>query len=139
MIFTPEHCEMILAGNKTQTRRVMDVGDTLGERCGFPAVFDRYGKMRYVVTGEYAVQPGRGKKAVGRIRITEIRLMKWWDLSCDDILAEGVTSEVDAGLLRDSDLHDKWEELWKRINHNKYYQRDNQQVWALTFEVIKDA
>lgn len=137
MIFTPEHCEAILAGKKTQTRRVMDVGDTLGERCGFPAVFDRYGKMRYVVTGEYAVQPGRGVKAVGRIKITEIRRRQWWNLSTDDILAEGVTSDVAPGFLRDCELHDRWEELWKRINP-KHHGRD-QEVWALTFEVIKDA
>ncbi len=51
MIFKPEMVEKILAGEKTATRR--------------PAK----GQRRYSVGREYAVQPGRGKKAVGRIRI----------------------------------------------------------------------
>ena len=54
MIFKPELVTKVLTGEKTQTRRKAD-----------------YGACRYTVGRDYAVQPGRGKKSVARIRITD--------------------------------------------------------------------
>lgn len=46
-------------------------------------------KSIYEINKTYAVQPGRGKKAVGRIRITDIRREDVRRISEADVLAEG--------------------------------------------------
>jgi hypothetical protein len=63
VIFKPEMVEKILAGEKTVTRRpvkfeTVDHGVTVAAGC------------RYAPGQSYALQPGRGKKAVGRIFVT---------------------------------------------------------------------
>lgn len=57
MIFRPELVEAIRAGRKTETRR--------------PVKPDQ--PCRYVVGRTYAVQPGRGKRGVCRIRVIDVR------------------------------------------------------------------
>jgi len=69
MIFTRVHCDMIGRGTKTQTRRLR--------------------RGPYKVGGVYAVQPGRGKKAVGHIRIKRIWQEKLLYMTEDDVRAEG--------------------------------------------------
>lgn len=54
MIFKPELCAKVLDGSKTVTRRPLN------------------GPCLYQVGKDYAVQPGRGKHAVGRILIEDI-------------------------------------------------------------------
>ena len=61
MIFKPELAEKVLAGEKTETRRVVKDGEV---------------ECRYVPGRDYAVQPGRGKRAIGRIYITDVRREK---------------------------------------------------------------
>ncbi len=53
MIFKPELVEKILAGEKTETRRKAKPD----------------GAQRYVPGRTYAVQPGRTKKGVARIKV----------------------------------------------------------------------
>ena len=57
MIFKPEMAEKVLSGEKTETRRPVNVGQP----------------CRYRVGRSYAVQPGRGKHAIGRIGVVEVR------------------------------------------------------------------
>lgn len=99
MIFCPENCELILAGKKTQTRRLrvpgmngdMLFGDLLeDENLVKVSAIERNGRMKWEVGHTYAVQPGRGKKAIGRIRITKIRSEHISDITNDDAIAEGV-------------------------------------------------
>jgi hypothetical protein len=65
VIFKPEMVEKILAGKKSVTRRPVKWEDTGFEVRNLPC--------RYEVGKTYAVQPGRGQKAVARIRIKDVR------------------------------------------------------------------
>lgn len=65
MIFRQEMVDKILAGEKTVTRRPVRLGYTHGavqpKRIELPC--------RYKIGKTYAIQPGRGQKAVGRLRV----------------------------------------------------------------------
>lgn len=75
MIFHPRMVELILSHKKTQTRR-----PTKGKSC------------RYRVGKTYAVQPGRTKKGVARIRVIEAALTRADAIDDDDARAEGFES-----------------------------------------------
>lgn len=65
MIFKPEMVEKILAGEKSVTRRPVKPGNSLhGPDCR---------PCKYKVGKDYAVQPGRGQKAVARIRVVAVQ------------------------------------------------------------------
>ena len=138
MQFTPENCEQILAGNKTVTRRLVRVGDCGDVAGGVVWAVRRDGRPVWKVGGEYAVQPGRGMAAVGRIRMAEIRRERLWDIVPGDCIAEGL--ESDEGLspfLRDVDLMERFEALWNGINKAPGTRhRDNPEVWVLRFEKV---
>lgn len=68
MIFKPELVEKVLAREKTVTRRPVKYEDTGFEIRAMPC--------RYKVGRTYALQPGRGKKAVGRILIVDVRRVR---------------------------------------------------------------
>lgn len=70
MIFKPEMVEKILAGQKTVTRRPVKFKMELPP--GAPAPVKVEQDCRYEVGETYAVQPGRGQKAVARIRILSV-------------------------------------------------------------------
>jgi len=72
--FSPEHVAMILAGRKTETRRL---GMT---------------PPRYRVGHVYAVQPGRGRAAVGHIRILDLDRQMVREVSNLQARAEGYDS-----------------------------------------------
>jgi hypothetical protein len=74
MIFKPERAEKVLAGEKTETRRVVKDGEV---------------ECRYVPGRDYAVQPGRGKRAIGRIYITDVRREKLKEITHEGALREG--------------------------------------------------
>jgi hypothetical protein len=137
--------QQVLSGEKTQTRRLVEPGDfALNGWREYPSenspgapgatayVMSAKRHIRWCVLRTYAVQPGRGRKAVGRIRITAVRQERLQDISYDDIEAEGVwdLGEVDRGprLL--------FSELWDTI-HTKPGTRwaDNPAVWVIEFEV----
>lgn len=71
MIFQHTY-ELVLSGRKTQTRRVQ--------------------RPRMAVGHSYAVQPGRGKKSLGRIFVLDIREERLGDISAGDARAEGYRS-----------------------------------------------
>jgi len=153
MIFTPEHTEKVLAGAKTQTRRLQQPGDeAVRDKDGrIVAVtrLDKNGRRRllYHVDFSYAACPGRGKRAMGHITITAIRDQCVQDITEEDARAEGVEPAEDhrgypsgraawvhtyrAGFAR----------IWNVINGRKADGRfeANPKVWALTFEAQKGA
>ena len=106
---------------------------------------------KWQVGRTYAVQPGRGKKAVGRIRITEIRRERVQDISEEDAIAEGIYRHSDPcawtytyqgkeGLHFFGRAVWAFADLWDGI-HKKPDTRwaDNPETWALTFEVVRAA
>ena len=117
MIFSPESITAMVNGSKVQTRRIATAGDRyqlvsdpqrprfLNYIRGVPtAGWDVLRVLRTNVAGRVycpffkgqslAVCPGRGKKAVGRIRITRIRLVPADRILERDALAEGVYRQI---------------------------------------------
>ncbi|MBZ0291403.1 MAG: ASCH domain-containing protein [Anaerolineae bacterium] len=132
MIFTPEHCELILSGCKTQTRRVVKGGEILLEVSNCHMVYIK-NRIKWEVGKTYALQPGRGKKAVGRIRITDIRKEPLQELSTEDAIAEGVVLKDYVGPRL------RYSNLWDSINTRKGIRwNDNPDVWVITFEMAAD-
>lgn len=68
MIFNEENIARILAGRKTKTRRIFVEGDELlvGK------VINKQGNTRWCVNGREAVQAGRSKPGIARIRIVDL-------------------------------------------------------------------
>lgn len=151
MIFTEEHCEKILRGEKTQTRRLVKPGEFMNGTI-FHQLVQRapsrpggIGHVKWSVGRTYSIQPGRTKPGVARIRLTAIRRERVQEIPLDDLLAEGMEisgSEYD-------DPCDIWDEfidaeqdyarLWDRLNPRKGTRwADNPLVWVLTFELVKD-
>jgi hypothetical protein len=124
MLFKPELVAKILAGEKTQTRRVVKDGDErwpLAEFSDSPiSSVRRNGRCLWKAGRVYAVQPGRGKHAVARIRITAIRYCeRAGDISEADGRAEGFATV------------EEFRETYARINGVGAVERP---CWALTFE-----
>lgn len=116
----------------------------------------------YLVGKEYAVQPGRGKAAVARIRITGIRREDVRNISHEDAVAEGFTDRSEF-LSIWTGMHDKKAHFWEPPypNSDLYEYCDSignlvttydwndiserlesrpahlYEAWALTFEVVK--
>lgn len=89
MLFKPELIEKIFARKKTQTRRPVKLNQRL---LGDTIVHDyRFIPNRtYLKVGKTcAVCPGRGQKAVGRIKIDALRMEYVPNISLEDAKAEG--------------------------------------------------
>ena len=127
MIF--KQIDEVLSGRKTQTRRLVKAGDF--QTPSGNIVYGESGKTtlipRFVVGKRYAVQPGRAKRGVGHIRITEIRLEYVYQITEDDAIAEGVNSVEEYRQLWDSIYEGQPEKQWGA----------NPEVWVVTFEAVK--
>ncbi len=123
MIFKPELARLIMQGKKTATRRPAN---------GVPC--------RYKPGVDYAIQPGRGKSAVGRINVVDVERQQLGDLTYREALAEGFRTTADFArywlALYDRTLElgelnaDQVLELWR----DRY---GRSEVWAITFELCK--
>jgi hypothetical protein len=125
VLFKPELVALVLAGKKTQTRRIVKPGDrSIGILFRDDGAKDQVrsgNRLRWRVNDTYAVQPGRGKHAVGRIKITVIRYCeRAGDISEGDARAEGFES---AGQFR---------AVYGRLNGAGALDRP---CWALTFRL----
>jgi hypothetical protein len=156
--------QQVLDGPKVQTRRLVKEGDYVWRypfrSPGRDGVLERKIEMviaanrrlRWQVGKTYAVQPGRGKHSLGRIRITEIRRERLQDISVEDVEAEGVCVVdgmplVLAPSLRSDEALDKlalmvahrlFSELWDSINTKKGTRwADSPDVWVLVFELVE--
>ncbi len=87
MIFGSDMANLVLAGRKTQTRRL---------------------SCRYQERRVYQVQRGRGKPGVGPITITEIREERLGDISLSDVRREGFRTTAE--------FQSYWRELHKHWN-----------------------
>jgi uncharacterized protein YhfF len=89
--------------------------------------------------GTYAIQPERGKKAVGRIRITKIRRERLQHISFDDIRAEGIEDLDNANQITNwTWLCMEFATIWDSIYKKPYRWEDNPEVWVLEFELVKE-
>lgn len=136
MLFTPENAQKVMTGLKTQTRRPEKEGDAGYEASGRIMSVYRNGRLRWHVGLEYAVQPGRGKIAIGRIRLKSIRRERVNAITASDAFAEGIrlptlpeeTPEKFTAAFR---------ELWNSIYSGGMAFDTGPMVWALEFEVSK--
>lgn len=102
MIFRPELAKLIKHGRKTMTRRTIH----------------EHGRCRYEPGKSYAVQPGRGKLAICRITIIEVRSERLGDISLKDVKREGFVTT--------GEFFDYWQALHGSVDHDRM-------VWVLSF------
>lgn len=132
----------VLRKEKTQTRRpvmiyhdfnVLDslVWDTVTHR------------TIYQIGKTYAAQPGRGKPAVARIRITGIKREDVRGISDEDVRAEGFDSYAEF-IITWCQMHDKsyYRKLAKTeptVVQRLFTDRpaERYDAWAITFELVK--
>jgi hypothetical protein len=88
--------QKVLAGTKTQTRRVAKPAEELWtrEQTGpLPEkVIHRGNRVKWRTGGRYAVQPGRNQKGVGRIELLDIRYQHLGNVTEEEAKAEGFAS-----------------------------------------------
>lgn len=125
MIFATHNAiENIFAGVKTQTRRRVKPNDfhsRIMQQVLAESPDGRSNRVRYGVGFEYAIQPGRGKRSVGRIRITNIRKEPVNAITEADAIAEGFASR------------DEFLDVWRSL-----YGQDvdmTQPCWVIEFEL----
>lgn len=138
MIFL-DTCELVLAGAKTQTRRLCrPTSDFQQLRNGKICDVIRNGRLLWRVGRSYAVQPGRGKPELGRIEITGIRAERLLHITGGDCQAEGLTKrDYLAGQWAEADLRRQFAMLWNGfhvIESERWVA--NPPVWVLTFALI---
>lgn len=109
MNFKPELAAKVLAGVKTQTRRAVSIN----ERSPW-YVFG----CRVTPGKDYAVCPGRGKHAIGRVMVTAVRKERLALISDADAIAEGFSGR--------DEFFDAWTAINGKPPHGLF-------VWAITF------
>lgn len=148
MIFK-ETWQQVLDGTKTQTRRPVKPGEypkIIGPGLGYPEypgaipgtvleVRRINGYLKWRVGHTYAVQPGRGKKAVGRIRITKIRRERLQEITHRDAMAEGIKLKATQDPVMEAIRH--FADLWNSLYRHPYRWEDNPEAWALHIERVK--
>ena len=106
MIFRPELVEKILAGEKTETRRPVKVGET---------------ECRYKVDKIYAVQPGRNDAGVAKIKVLAVEREILAQITDEGAKREGFDHRVP--FLR------YWGGLYGGVDME-------QKVWVIRFELV---
>ena len=146
MIFKDELCAKVLNGEKTQTRRIKKENERLipGDQY-FPDAVMRYSEhpsdpryevVKWQVGRTYAVQPGRGKKAVGRIKLLAIREERLQEINGADAIAEGWPRDREFFPQMNTAIKALiwFRSLWNSINKKPGTRWvDNPWVWVLEF------
>lgn len=112
MNFQPDLVVAILDGRKTVTRRMASEN---------PRSPWYEAQCSYRPGREYALCPGRGKTAMGRIRIKHVQLVQLGSLTDEEARREGFSSAVAFSL------------TWARM-HRGYSNQD--WVWRVEFELV---
>lgn len=156
--------KQVIDGTKKQTRRLVKPGEGFNAFPSgwikdvrvypdLPLPHSMIGKIKWAVGRTYAVQPGRGQKSVGRIRITGIRQERVQDITFDDAVAEGITYSDDLfgrgvlipGYIVSVDpprfsvtAKGGYQQLWDSI-HTRPGETwaENPSVWVLEFELVR--
>ena len=131
MIFTTENALKVIRGQKTLTRRVVKDGEASWTRHYPPYPIDCitgvHGRIKWRVGKSYAVQPARGKRAIGRRVLKTIRRERLQDITLADIVNEGVVGDH-------GNLAARFAALWDSINTRPGTRwEDNPWVWVLEF------
>jgi hypothetical protein len=103
MIFSPELAKLILQGRKTMTRRPVKAGE---KAC------------RYRENRAYSIQPGRGKRGIGKLTVVSVRPEKLGDILIKDVRAEGFSTR--------QELVDYWTRLHGHFDPDV-------EVWVISF------
>ena len=113
MNFRPELAEKVMAGEKTVTRRAVSSN---------PRSPWFRGKCALKVDHTYAVCPGRGKNAIGRVRIVNVQQMHLGQgLTTDEARREGFANRRE------------FKDAWAAINGRW---SDGDLVWRVEFRVV---
>lgn len=152
MLFTPENCQLILQGRKTQTRRLAYDGEIVdyNDNSKIEIVYTPYchiatGKImwrkRYKANQIYALCPGRGKPQAGKIKLIHIGQELLQDISDSDICAEVGVLQKWPGPGPEPyprQLRTAFSVLWDSINTRRgTHWANNPLVWVLTFELCQ--
>ena len=129
---------------KSQTRRPVKPNEVLDHQaiCGDTVyITDRvsFERIKWQMGRTYAVQPGRGKKSVGRIRITKIRRERLGMPTEADARAEGCHAVTAPGTIGfDRSPIGMFADLWNDIYGSGAWDRMcGDYVWVLEFECPK--
>ena len=91
---------------------------------------------KYTVGKTYAIQPGRGKKSLGRIRIISVEKQALRDITQEDAVAEGFSGYFE--WFPTDQFFDYWCRLYRIINNEVHSDLDlDEQVWRIEFELEK--
>jgi hypothetical protein len=114
--------EQVLSREKTKTSRLVKPNDTAitGSDGKIEAVLSS-GRDKYRVGKTYAVQPGRTKPAVGRIRLLAIERKRASETTTAEAKHEGFASRQE------------FFEAWRDIHGENKRDAD---VWMLEFELV---
>lgn len=132
MLFKPYLAKAIFQGEKTQTRRLKKPTHSTVLRAGhiiavYSKITRQSNRLLWRVGNTYAIQPGRGKKAIGRFRLLAIRQEPLQAITSADARAEGLAYVNSTRAFA---------RLWNDINTKPGTQwQDNPTVFVLTFEI----
>lgn len=127
MQFTPANVEKIRTHKKTETRR-----PARGEfHSTSEEIRSAAGRLKWRCNKLYALQPGRGKKAVGIIRLRAIRLEHLQEITEAGIKAEGFASR--------EEFIEVWRSLYpaEHKDTRAFAWENNPLVWVLRIEYIQ--
>ena len=136
-----------------QTRRVAKEGEYPGLIVDGQIlwVHGPSGRVKWMIGRTYAIQTGRGIKAIGRFELLAIRQEPLQDITPDDVEAEGVDvqsvlpSPAHPAAQKGGDAlirfmaHHEFAKLWNSINKRKGKRwAANPDVWVHTMRVVKE-
>ena len=140
--------DKVLDGTKTQTRRLVKDDDYYGPSSGWFGperihyVLGKNSRMRFSEARTYAVQPGRGKSSIARIKINKIHKEKLIDISINDCIAEGIeTTPGESEGAHVPEHRERFAELWNSLYKDtalKFNAVPHIHVWVLEFELVNN-
>lgn len=133
MIFKQTH--HLIPERKWQTRRPVKPGEyaimSIADPTKIFSVIGANGRLKWQVGKDYAIQPGRGQKAVGRTPpIKAIRRQRLQEIKPFDMRAEMGCSNDDPNRFAIY-LLPKFIDLWNSLYPKEYDWKSNPDVWVL--------